>query len=555
MKNSYSLILLIFVFSLGHVVNAQMSVETKTLVNGVEVSKDWPPEYIGNIQRKSLPVPYLNIPQETIPIDGGRQLFVDNFLIESTNLRSIQHIPKFSNRNPVLTPDREWEYNSSGPFAAPFSDGIWFDEIDDKYKMWYLAGKQNSSSYYTCYAESYDGIAWEKPDLGVYGHTNIVDTCNRDASTTWLDKNEQDLTKRYKMFNIEHDKLYHRFQAVLKYSSDGIHWSKGVAQSGDIFDRTTFFYNPFLQKWVLSMRSDSEIGRSRSYAEHEDPEMLVSLTHRLKKEAGDANITFWLGADDKEPRNPHFPDIEPQLYNFDAIAYESLMLGFFTIWQGPDNDVTAKEGIQKRNEVLIGYSRDGFHWSRPSHKPFMGVNETEGSWNWANVQSIGGMPIIKGDSLYFYSSGRKLNTEKKDTHISTGLATLRRDGFVSMSSDDEGFLLTRPLTFSGSYLFINADIPDNGELRVEVLDENNRVLKGYGKADCIPMKENNTRYLIRWKDHDNLSLLTNKRLYFRFLMEKGDIYSFWVSPWISGESRGFTAGGGPGLSETGVDEK
>src|SRR5690606_24091089 len=127
-----------------------------------------------------------------------------------------------------------------------------------------------------------------------------------------------------------------------------------------------------------------------------------------RADVDDANITYWFGADDKEPRNPRFPDINPQIYNLDAIAYESLMGGYFSVWQGPDNDVTAQQGIQKRNEVLIGFSRDGFHWSRPSHKPFIGVNETSGAWNWANVQSIVGTPIVKGDSLWFYASGRRL---------------------------------------------------------------------------------------------------------------------------------------------------
>ena len=33
----------------------------------------------------------------------------------------------------------------------------------------------------------------------------------------------------------------------------------------------------------------------------------------------------------------------------------------------------------------------------------------------------------------------------------------------------------------------------------------------------------------------------------------GSLYAFWVSPWETGESRGFTGGGGPGLHPSGVD--
>ena len=51
----------------------------------------------------------------------------------------------------------------------------------------------------------------------------------------------------------------------------------------------------------------------------------------------------------------------------------------------------------------------------------------------------------------------------------------------------------------------------------------------------------------------NISEFENKPVHFRFLLNKGALYSFWVSPRTSGESRGYTAGGGPELSPDGVD--
>ena len=158
------------------------------------------------------------------------------------------------------------------------------------------------------------------------------------------------------MFTIEKRDYDDFYQVILKYSANGIQWSRGVAQSGDMYDRTTAFYNPFSKKWVLSMRYNAPIGRARSYLENKNPETLLSLAHRIRTTAADQNIIYWFGADNKEPRNPHFPDIDPQIYNHDAIAYESLMLNYFSIWEGPENDVAGKLGIQKRNEVLIGFS-------------------------------------------------------------------------------------------------------------------------------------------------------------------------------------------------------
>lgn len=181
----------------------------------------------------------------------------------------------------------------------------------------------------------------------------------------------------------------------------------------------------------------------------------------------------------------------------------------------------------------------------------MGVNESKGAWNWGNVQSVIGSPIIKGDSLYFYVSGRKKNELKWESYMSTGLATMRRDGFVSVKSTKPGFLLTRELSFDGKYLFVNADV--NGSLRVEVLDQNDNVIKGYARNKSISFRGDSTRHMIAWKGEKDLNPLKGKTVKFRFHLDDGELYSFWVSPWKTGESRGYTAGGGPGLCPSGID--
>ncbi|PTN07549.1 hypothetical protein C8N47_11674 [Mangrovibacterium marinum] len=536
------------------------SLNHEILSNGIEIPKEWPPRYDVPSERKEMPVPYLEDKPQVIPVNVGRQLFVDSFLIEETNLERVYHTPNFYSENPVLEPDKEWEKTIEGAlYASPFSDGIWYDEIDNKFKMWYLAGagmihKDDKQTFYTCYAESDDGKRWAKIPQDVYSGTNIVDTCNRDAATVWLDKLEKDPAKRYKMFNVERRPKDRRWHFVLKYSTDGIHWSEGVAQSGDLYDRSSVFFNPFRDVWALSMRYSTDVSyRSRTYLENKDPETAVSFAHRISDNALDKNVVFWFTPDDKEPRHPKFPEVDPGIYNFDAIAYESIMLGFYSVWQGPENNVCAELGIQKRNELLLGYSRDGFHFARPSHDPFMAVNETEGAWNWGNMQSINGVPLIVGDSLYFYSSGRRLSDVMWDSHTSTGLATLRRDGFVSMQADqNEGFLTTEKISFDGNHLFVNADV-NGGALLVEVLDEQGKPIKGFTKADCLPIKQaDKTKILVSWKDK-KISDLKGQAIRLKFYLTNGGLYAFWMSPWETGESRGYTAGGGPGLNPKGVD--
>lgn len=551
----YSLVSLL-AFPLG------MTAQT-TLSNGIELPAQWPPRYEVPAERKEMPVPYLQQKPEVIPVNTGRQLFVDSFLIEETTLVPVYHKPNFYAGNPVLEPTEKWEETTEGaPYASPFSDGIWYDDQTGKFRMWYLAGagtihKQSNQTFYTCYAESEDGKHWTKPTLDLVPGTNIVDTCNRDAATVWLDRMEKDPAKRWKFFNVERRPLDSRWSCILKYSADGIHWSEGVAQSGDLYDRTSAFYNPFTGKWALSMRYSTPVSyRSRAYLEHSDPEMLVSLAHRMRRDVPDKFVHFWFTPDDKELRHPKYPEVEPGIYNFDAIAYESIMLGLYSAWCGPENDICKRDGIQKRNVVSLGYSRDGFHFSRPTHEAFMDVNETEGAWNWGNMQSINGVPLIVGDSLYFYSSGRRLNKIMWDSYTSTGLATLRRDGFVSMRAGrEEGTLTTEKLSFDGKYFFVNADVKaKKAQLAVELLDEQGTPIPGFTKKDCVVMKKaDSTKQLVTWKNNADLSSLKGKVIRAKFYLTNGDLYAFWISPWQSGESRGYTAGGGPGLNACGVD--
>ncbi len=211
----------------------------EVLYNGIELPAPWPPRRDGltyEVFRNQaslkyfapMAVPYLEKPPAVIPIDLGRQLFVDDFLIENTNLRRTFHLAQYHPASPVLKPDRKWEQGDRGPRALVFSDGVWYDPQDRLFKMWYLG-------YGTCYAVSRDGIHWEKPQLDVEPGTNIVlkpKPPRDDNATVWLDLAETDPSRRYKMFVSRHvptDEVLGNNSALhLRFSADGIHWSQPV---------------------------------------------------------------------------------------------------------------------------------------------------------------------------------------------------------------------------------------------------------------------------------------------------------------------------------------
>ena len=89
---------------------------------------------------------------------GSRlQLFVDDWLVDvATNTLLTLHHP--SPAEVVLEFDAAWE----GPTAAYFT----VLEDDDRFKMYYRC--HNDENEKTCYAESIDGIHWNKPSLGLF---------------------------------------------------------------------------------------------------------------------------------------------------------------------------------------------------------------------------------------------------------------------------------------------------------------------------------------------------------------------------------------------------
>jgi hypothetical protein len=94
----------------------------EVLYNGIVLPEVWPPKVQWEDIKARKPLarpPYLVQPPAVIPIDVGRQLFVDDFLIEQTTLRRTYHLAKYHPANPVFTG------------GMPFSGGVFWISPDD----------------------------------------------------------------------------------------------------------------------------------------------------------------------------------------------------------------------------------------------------------------------------------------------------------------------------------------------------------------------------------------------------------------------------------------
>lgn len=106
------------------------------------------------------------------------------------------------------------------------------------------------------------------PSLDVDPRTNrvikVVADEHRDGVSVWLDHNAKDPDERFRMFILLRTSRREDWEAGNPPTSpDGIHWAR-AGHVGPGGDNTSFFYNPFRNKWVFSIRTH-RAGRTRDY--------------------------------------------------------------------------------------------------------------------------------------------------------------------------------------------------------------------------------------------------------------------------------------------------
>jgi len=514
------------------------------LYNGIELPYEWPPRHLDPASTEPMPVPYLRRPPKaSIPIDVGRQLFVDDFLIEKVDMKRTFHQAQKHAASPVFKAETTNEMGASssggrGQEATCYlgHGGVFFDPRDGVFKMFYTAGWRGGLAL----ATSRDLLHWTRPDLGFPPGGNRLLAQGNDAghdNCVWLDVNAKRPEERIKF-------LTHWGSHVLKTSADGREWSQAVT-TGSAGDYCSFFLNPFRHVWVFSIKQGGPRGRCRYYAESSD-----FLTG-----ADWSRAVYWTNADrlDKPEPEGRYPGAgEPtQLYSLNAVAYESVLLGQFYIHRGPNNRLCDQGQFPKLTDLCLGFSRDGFHWHRPDRRAFIAGTRKEGDWDRAYLHGTAGVCVVMDDKLWFpytgFSGIAPSGKRGMYTGGAIGLATLRRDGFASMDAGEKpATLTTRPIKFSGEHLFVNLDAP-RGELRVEVLTLEDKNYGPFTAEKCVPLRCDSTRQRVTWRGVESLARASNKNVRLRFTLTNGSLYSFWVTSDPNGASHGYVAAGGPGF--------
>ena len=492
-----------------------------------------------------------------LDIDCGRQLFVDDYLIAATN-GVVRHWYRPVKRGaPVLRPTAEDGTRVAGCTVAT-DGGLWWDPTIRRYRLWYEEDWAGTLHY----AESTDGIAWERPDLGAVKGTNRVfpeaeETRNKslDSWSVWPDYKAENPYANWKMLVSAPGATT---TDTMFASPDGRRFTRlGIA--GYSGDRTTLHFDAILNQWVFSLRdSHAPLGRARRF-HAQDAFVPDAVPYgfpygKVPQPAGTKEVPKWTTFDgmDYGPRG--------SLYNFDAVPYESLTLGVMEVLHNTprDNRDCEEAGLPKQTSLRFAFSRDGRNYTSAPESALRPEGWGSGAWDTGYLSALGGICVVDGETLRFYYSGLRGDAEMRREKVgrqpmyrqgmyfngAIGFATLRRDGFAGLVADGAGEVVTKPVTFTGAHLFVNAECLF-GEVVAEVLDDQERPIPGFSAADCRGLKfvDAVKRELVF--AGGDLARLAGRAVRFRFKLHCGTLYSFWVSPSARGESRGYVAAGGP----------
>jgi hypothetical protein len=167
---------------------------------------------------------------EPIDIGSRRELLVDDYLIDrfEDGARLELHHP--TAREVVVKQDQPWDGNN-GSYYTAFKDGALFRLYYLSYQVKTLPSDADSHTMYACYAESKDGIHWNKPELGIIDHNgskknNIIwaGTDAHDFSPFKDDNPDCVPDAKYKAVGFDYGDGGQKLVAFK--SSDGIHWKR-----------------------------------------------------------------------------------------------------------------------------------------------------------------------------------------------------------------------------------------------------------------------------------------------------------------------------------------
>jgi len=206
-------------------------------------------------------------------------------------------------------------------------------------------------------------------------------------------------------------------------------------------------------------------------------------------------------------------------------------------------------------KVRLAASRDGKNWRHLNNRqPFLAPPGGD-AWD-ASLVTIPSKPIQVGDELWVYYGGSSCHhdwwitggregldvpeaTDRSLAKMGLGLAKLRLDGFASLDAGHArpAIVITRPLISDGTKLTVNARCNPAGSIAAEIVDVNDDVIPGFGRADCDVFNGDSVGHTFSWGGRTEIPAGSGERAVYpepererfrkiRFFMANAELYTF-----------------------------
>lgn len=484
--------------------------------------------------------------EDPVQLGSRRELFIDQSLIAQLTGKADLRLHHPTPKEVAITFEKPWEGNSSG-YATVFQDG-------DIYRMYYRGHRyiidppplRQAQSEVVCYAESRDGIHWEKPNLGLFDFPPTQNNSgNKDNNIIWRGGDETHNFAPFKDTNpaCPPEQRYKAVGGTISskglltfQSADGIHWKRlstePVVTKGAFDSHNTVFWDPSHQRYSMYVRyfSEADFKGLRS----------IGMSYST-------DFNNW-----SEPVGLTYPDSPPQqMYTNQIAPYfraPHILLGFPTRFVSRPltehakaldpvktraqfaasiRDSGAYTGAEVTDSVLMA-SRDGLQFHRWDEAFLRPGPEAEGRWIYGDNYQSYGLFETRSDtpggpneiSLHFNEGSWRDEMHRLRRY------TIRLDGFVSLHGPlAGGELITKPFTFTGSKLVLNYSSSAAGNVRVEIQNADGSPVPGFGLADADELFGDSVEQVVSWAGRTDVSSL-KQAVRLRIVVSDADVFSY-----------------------------
>jgi hypothetical protein len=465
------------------------------------------------------------------PLDVGtrRQVFIDRrFVASGAGIELRMNPPR--KLGVVLSGDKPWDAGwISGAGTVLEDHGV--------FRLWYTGMPVSPvmTKFRLCYAESADGIHWNKPDLGIYdwegskANNILMETAIENAGGVFIDPIAEP-AQRYKLLAIvrgagDGDGLY------VYTSRDGLHWTLYPHRVAPFVPDTVnqAFFDTRLHKYVAYFRIWNplrKVGRAemRDILEPWPYDKDAKPTRAWKNPIHPPGLEFptAFGYDESDPQvSDHYTSAAVE-YPWADDAY-LMFPSAFSHYQENDHDGPL--------DIQLAVSRDGLRFERVERRPYIDLG-LAGTIDGGSMYMFIGM-IRRGDEILQYYGGQAhTHAEYQRYSRLSGVGSVlcvaqRPDGFISLDAGMAGGSFVTPaLRFSGSRLALNMNGSAMGEVRVELRDADGKAIDGFRFADCDPLRRNYLNQIVTWRGNPSLTSLASRPIRIAFRLRSVKLYAF-----------------------------